>query len=79
MSNDVEIKTTEVKKESLQKSLDSITAAQNDLGEKAKDTAKYFVNKGNQTIKKLHHEKPIVVLPSADSIDLYVSEYKFTE
>jgi hypothetical protein len=79
MSNDSDVKSTEVKKETLQSGIDTISIKQTDLAKKGKDSAKSYSNNGNNIIKVIYYEKKPIVLPSADSVDRFISNYKFTE
>lgn len=79
ISNDSEIKSTEVKKEAFEKGIDTISVKQTDLANKGKDSAMSYSNNGNNIIKVIYYEKKPVVLPSADSVDRFIAAYKFTE
>jgi len=79
MSNDSDIKSTEVKKESLQKGIDTVSDKQADLATRVKDSAKSYSNNGNNIIKVIYYEKKPIVLPGADSVDRFIAAYKFTE
>lgn len=79
MSNDSDVKSTEVKKEDLQKGIDTISVKQKDLANKGKDSAKSYSNNGNNIIKVIYYEKKPIVLPSDDSVDRFIAAYKFTE
>lgn len=78
-NNNVEIQDNKVKKESLQKDIDTISVKQEDLATKAKDSAKSYTDKGNNIIKVIYYEKKPIVLPTADSVYRLIAGYKFTE
>lgn len=77
-NNNVEIQDNKTKKESLQKDIDTISNKEKSLVSKAKDSAKSYTDRGNIIIKEIYYEKPIV-LPTADSVDRLIADYKFTE
>jgi hypothetical protein len=73
------IQDNKAKKESLQNNIDTISVKQADLATKAKDYAKSYTDKGNNTIKVIYYEKKPIVLPAADSVHRYIAAYSFTE
>jgi hypothetical protein len=79
ISNDEEVKSNELKKETLQKGIDTISVKQTDLADKGKDSARSYSNNGNNIIKVIYYEKKPIVLPGADSVDRFIAAYKFTE
>lgn len=79
LKNDGDIKAAANRDAALQNQMDSISKKQKLIEKTAKEQAALFAQKGNEIIKSITHEKKYVVLPAADSIDMYITAYKFTE